>query len=135
MAASDVYKRQELQVRRSEDAGKTWGKPIVLAKYKHIFSGGGVTVDGTSGDILVFAERYKWPTNPPPPTVYRSSDHGRTWKVQETVIHPSKNGERLTMHMAEHGITLQRGPNKGRLIRPARYYGKTGDRRENFPKM
>ena len=70
---------EELQVRRSEDAGKTWGKPIVLAKYKHIFSGGGVTVDGTSGDILVFAERYKWPVNPPPPTVYRSSDHGRTW--------------------------------------------------------
>ena len=126
---------EELQVRRSEDAGKTWGKPIVLAKYKHIFSGGGVTVDETSGDILVFAERYKWPANPPPPTVYRSSNHGRTWKTQETVIHPSKNGERLTMHMAEHGITLQRGPHKGRLIRPARYYGKTGDRRENFPKM
>ena len=46
---------EEFQVRRSEDAGKTWGKPIVLGKYKHIFSGGGVTVDGTSGDILVFA--------------------------------------------------------------------------------
>ena len=126
---------EALQVRRSEDGGKTWGGPVTLGKYKHLFSGGGVTVDETSGDIFVFAEKYHWPKNPPPPTVYRSSDHGRTWKIQETVIHPMKSGARLTMHMAEHGITLQRGKHKGRLIRPARYYGKTGDRRENFPKM
>ena len=126
---------EALQVRRSEDGGKTWGAPIILGKYKHIFSGGGVTVDEASGGIFVFAEKYRWPVNPPPPTVYRSGDHGKTWQVQETVIYPAKNGHRLTMHMAEHGITLRRGKHKGRLLRPARFYGKTGDRRENFPKM
>ena len=31
---------EALQVRRSEDGGKTWGAPIILGKYKHIFSGG-----------------------------------------------------------------------------------------------
>ncbi|MFP6631148.1 MAG: sialidase family protein, partial [Planctomycetota bacterium] len=63
---------EALQVRRSEDGGKTWGVPIILGKYKHIFSGGGVTVDESSGGIFVFAEKYRWPANPPPPTVYQS---------------------------------------------------------------
>ena len=45
---------EALQVRRSEDGGKTWGSPIILGKYKHLFSGGGVTVDETSGDIYLF---------------------------------------------------------------------------------
>ena len=77
-----------LQVRRSEDGGKTWGAPIILGKYKHIFSGGGVTVDEASGSIFVFAEKYRWPVNPPPPTVYQSGDHGKTWQVQElSLIH------------------------------------------------
>ena len=123
-----------LQVRRSEDGGKTWGDPIILGKYKHLFSGGGVTVDETSGDIFMFAEKYEWPRTPPPPTIYRSKDHGKTWQVQETVIHPAKNGDRPTMHMAEHGITLRHGKHKGRLLRPARFYGPT-DTRKYLPTM
>ena len=47
-----------LQVRRSEDGGKSWGDPITLGKYKHLFSGGGVTVDETSGQIFTFFEKY-----------------------------------------------------------------------------
>jgi sialidase-1 len=34
------------------------------------------------------------------------------------------------MHMNEHGITLRRGEHAGRLLRPARYYGKKNDRAE-----
>ena len=123
-----------LQVRRSEDGGKTWGDPIALGKYKHLFSGGGVTVDETSGDIFMFSEKYEWPRTPPPPTIYRSKDHGKTWQVQETVIHPAKNGDRPTMHMAEHGITLRHGKHKGRLLRPARFYG-PADTRKYLPTM
>ncbi len=120
---------EALQVRRSEDGGKTWGDPITVGKYKHMFSGGGVTVDETSGNIFVFGEKYEWPKTPPPPTLYRSKDHGKTWQVQETMIRPAKNGDRPTMHMAEHGITLRHGKHKGRLLRPARFYGPADSRK------
>lgn len=123
-----------LQVRRSEDGGKTWDAPITLAKYKHMFSGGGVTVDANSGHIFMFSEKYEWPKTPPPPTIYRSKDHGKTWQIHKTVIHPAKNGERPTMHMAEHGITLRYGKHKGRLLRPARFYG-LADTRKYLPSM
>ena len=55
-------------------------------------------------------------------TVYRSTDHGKTWQPQETVVHPDRNGNVPSMHMAEHGITLRHGEQKGRLLRPARWY-------------
>jgi len=35
------------------------------------------------------------------------------------------------MHMAEHGITLRYGKHKGRLLRPARYYG-VADRQDIY---
>ena len=82
----------------------------------------------------MFSEKYEWPRTPPPPTIYRSKDHGKTWQVQETVIHPAKNGDRPTMHMAEHGITLRHGKHKGRLLRPARFYG-PADTRKYLPAM
>ena len=123
-----------LQVRRSEDGGKSWADPITLGKYKHLFSGGGVTVDETSGQIFTFVEKYEWPKTPPPPTIFCSRDHGKTWRSQETVIDPAKNGDRPTMHMAEHGITLRHGKHKGRLLRPARFYG-PADTRQYLPTM
>ena len=124
--------KKGLQVRRSKDGGKTWSKPITIANPG--WQGGGLTVDETSGDILAFVEHWHWPKTPPPPTVYRSTNHGKTWKVQKTVIHPDKNGNVPSMHMAEHGITLVHGKHKGRLLRPARWYA-GGDRRSNYNKM
>jgi len=110
--------RSSLSVRRSEDGGETWGAPINVGLGIH---SGGVAVDETSGDVLVFVEE----RHPPAPlTVYRSKDSGKTWHVQKTTIRPDTNGNIPSLHMNEHGITLLHGTHAGRLIRPARHYGK-----------
>ncbi|MDP6544301.1 MAG: sialidase family protein [Phycisphaerae bacterium] len=126
--------KKGLQVRRSEDGGKTWGKPITIANPG--WQGGGLTVDETSGNILAFAEsKYIGFYRDAKLTVYRSGDHGKTWKAQAgTVIGKDKNGIVPAMSMAGHGITLLRGKHKGRLLRPARNYA-GGDRRSEWHKM
>ncbi len=113
-----------VKVRRSEDGGETWGPDISVGKG---FMGGGAIVNETNGEILAFVEEH----HPPGPwTVYRSKDHGKTWSAMEAVIKPDSNGNLLSMHMNEHGITLRHGKHKGRLLRPARYYGKQNSREE-----
>ena len=118
-----TWGRTSLRVRRSEDGGETWGDTITVGRG---WQAGGAIVDETSGDVLVFIED-KHP--PAPLTVYRSKDSGRTWAAQKTAIRPDANGNVPSMHMNEHGITLRRGKHAGRLIRPARHYGKSYDRK------
>lgn len=109
---------KKVLVRRSEDAGATWGD--VMEIREGIFAGG-LTVDEISGDILLFLEE----KHPPAPLhVYRSKDDGRTWTEQPVTIHPNSLGHVAAMSMNEHGITLRRGKFKGRLIRPSRWYGR-----------
>ncbi|MBE7502850.1 MAG: exo-alpha-sialidase [Verrucomicrobiales bacterium] len=105
-----------VQVRRSEDGGQTWSDAIPVGQG---FMGGGVTVDERAGTILAFVE-----TGHPPAAlqVYRSTDHGKTWQPQPTVVHPDERGNVPSMHMNEHGLTLRRGPHAGRLLRPSRWY-------------
>ena len=110
------------QVRRSEDGGKTWGEPITIAKPG---SQGGMTVDETSGDILAFTATNRF--------LYRSTDHGRTWEIQDTVVHADKNGNIPEMPMAEHGVTLRHGQHKGRLLRTARWIAGS-DEPTNWPR-
>ena len=109
---------RHVALRRSENGGETWGKEIVIAAPG--FQGGGTLVDETTGDILAFVEE----RHPPAPlTVYRSQDHGRTWKAQaDTVVKPDRLGNVPSMHMNEHGITLRHGRHRGRLLRAARWY-------------
>ena len=116
-----------IKVRRSEDGGRTWGKEITIAKAG--FHGGGVTVDEKSGDILTFGEAHHPPSQV---TVYRSTDHGKTWKAQKTVIAEDSKGNVPSMHMNEHGITLRHGRHKGRLLRPSRWYA-AGNQRSEWP--
>ncbi len=113
-----------VRVRRSEDGGKTWGAEIVVAKPG--FYGGGMTVDEKTGSIFTFVE-----TQHPPAKIliYRSDDHGKTWKVQKTNIAADKNGNQPSMHMNEHGITLRHSKFAGRLIRPSRWYAGKNDRK------
>ena len=108
---------KHFRVRRSEDGGSMWGPEITIANPG--FQGGGTTVDETTGDILAFMEE----DHPISPLhLYRSRDHGITWKEEEVTIHPNGLGHIPSMHMNEHGITLQFGKFAGRLIRPTRYY-------------
>ena len=111
-----------VKVRRSEDAGETWGEDILIAKG---FMGGGVTVNETNGDILAFVEE-RHPVAPW--AVHRSQDNGKTWAKMEVEVKPDKNGNIPSMHMNEHGITLRRGKHAGRLIRPTRNYAGKNDR-------
>ena len=113
-----------VSVRRSEDGGKTWGPEIAVTNG---INSGGLTVDEMSGDVLLFVED----KHPPAPLhMFRSADHGMSWKEEETAIKPDVNGNVPSMCMNEHGITLRRGEHRGRLLRPARYYGKQNSRSE-----
>ena len=122
-----VWGNDGVVVRRSEDGGGSWGGAITVAKAG--YNGGGTTVDGNSGDILVFAEERQPPA---PLTVYRSQDDGRSWYAQSTIIEKDKDGNSPSMHMNEHGITLRHGKYAGRLVRPSRHYA-AGNRREEWP--
>lgn len=114
-----------IRSRRSEDGGKTWDDEVIIAKSG--IHGGGTTVDETTGDILVFVEAQ----HPPAPiTVYRSQDDGKSWQSEASTILPDSEGRMPSMHMNEHGITLQHGAHSGRLIRPSRHYG-AGNRPES----
>ena len=118
-----TWGRENYRVRRSEDGGATWGPEITVANPG--FQGGGTIVDETTGDILVFVEA----GHPIAPlTLYRSRDHGKTWRAEETTILPNSKGHIPSMHMNEAGITLRRGRYAGRLIRPTRYYAGGNDR-------
>jgi len=112
----------QVRVRRSEDGGKRWGPEIRLGSG---LNAGGLTVDENSGHVLAFMEEQ----HPPAPlTVLRSNDHGKTWREQDTVIHPDGNGNVPSMCMNEHGITLRHGKHKGRLLRPSRWYAGKNER-------
>ena len=120
-----------VHVRRSEDAGETWGPPIFVAAGIH---GGGLTVDGRSGAILAFVES-KHP--PAEKLVFRSEDDGKTWAQVLATFEPDCRGNQPDLHMNEHGITLSNPKFAGRLLRAARQYagenyGDNGSE-ENWP--
>lgn len=116
-----VWGNDGVVVRRSEDGGKTWGPVISVANQG--YHGGGTTVDADLGDILIFVEERQPPA---PLTVYRSQDDGKVWLPQATTIEKDAHGNTPSMHMNEHGVTLQYGAHQGRLIRASRYYGPNG---------
>ncbi|MCU0797493.1 MAG: glycoside hydrolase [Akkermansiaceae bacterium] len=116
----------QVDIRRSEDGGKTWSAATRIAKG---FSISGLTVDEISGDVLAFMED----AHPPAPLhLYRSKDHGKTWEAQDFTLHPNSFGHTPAMHMNDKGITLRHGRFKGRLLVPSRWYGRTNYPREFF---
>ena len=114
---------EHFRIRRSEDGGYKWDPEITIANPG--FHGGGTIVDENTGDILVFVEEGH-PVSPL--TVYRSTDHGKSWSIEPVKILPNSKGHIPSMHMNEHGITLKSGQFEGRLLRPTRYYGEGNDR-------
>jgi len=116
---------KSLVVRRSEDGGETWGPEIPVGAGIHA---GGATVDDVTGDILFFGHPEHPPgdSSPAPRRMYRSADTGKRWRAEEAVFNEDSRGFLPSLHMAEHGITLQRGVHSGRLLRPARIYSPDG---------
>ena len=123
-----------VDVKRSADGGKTWGDPVLVGervdigadmsddgRYKGDHVGfselGNVTVDESSGDILVTACGLK-----PSGSIYRSRDHGKTWTTEKVTIKPDRNGWLGTSYCCDPGITLRYGENKGRLLLPAQVF-------------
>jgi len=120
------YKKQ---LRRSEDGGKSWGEiigvPITISDSNMI-------VDEGTGNIMSVR---MWSGTD---TVFRSTDHGKTWTEKQTVIkldklteHFAKTGSKkrvtqaapnksgtyfLHANASEAGITLRHGKHKGRLL-------------------
>jgi len=118
-----TFGSSKVGARRSEDGGATWGEEIIICDPG--FQTGGLTVDETSGDIIAFVED----RHPPAPIkIFRSKDHGKSWKQQETRIGVDSEGNLPSMHMNDHGITLRHGKHKGRLVRPSRWYAGKNDR-------
>ncbi len=115
---------KDFRIRRSLNGGKTWEPPRTLANPG--FHGGGTIVDENTGDVFVFIEEGH-PISPL--KVFRSSDIGLSWNEVDIKIIPNSMGHIPSMHMNEHGITIQNGKYKGRLIRPTRYYGGGNDRK------
>ena len=91
-------------MKRSEDGGQTWSKPIVVGKRVKInadmsvdvrYCGehvgwselANVTIDEHTGDIMVFAAGLK-----PAEVLYRICDHGKTWSTRKIVIKADING-------------------------------------------
>lgn len=126
-----TWGRYNYRVRRSEDGGVSWGEEIHIASGEAWVHGGGVTVDEQTGDILVFIHEGDH-TGSDQIIAYRSTDDGRTWQHQDITIYPDLYGNMPTGHMAEHGITLQHIQQRGRLLRPARYFGR-GNVRDHWP--
>ncbi len=138
-----------VKVRRSEDGGETWGGEIEVGKRvkidgdmsddgryrgEHVgwSSLGNVIVDENTGDIMVFATSLKAAQ-----ILYRSRDHGKTWKTEKTVIKPDVNGWVCATMGCESGITLRYGKKKGRLLMPTRVfvgYLNKGKNRKYFDK-
>jgi sialidase-1 len=117
-----TFGQQGYQTRRSSDGGKTWEKEVHVTPQG--LSGGGVTVDELTGDILAFTED----GHPPAPLrMWRSRDEGRSWEEEAITVHADQLGNLPAAHMNEKGITLTRGPHKGRLIRPSRVYAGGND--------
>jgi len=126
-----------VEVKRSTDGGKTWGKPIEVGKRVRIdgdMSDGGRrrgphvgwsqmgthVVDENTGDIMVFATSFKAAQ-----ILYRSKDHGKTWKTEKTVIKPDVNGWISAPYdSCDPGVTLRYGKKKGRMLVTSRVFVK-----------
>ncbi|MDC0066240.1 MAG: exo-alpha-sialidase [Verrucomicrobiales bacterium] len=122
-----------VSMKRSVDGGKTWTKESKVGNMIKVdgdmsddgrypnnnWTGlGNVMVDEVTGDIMVFMTTLKTAQK-----LFRSKDHGKTWKMEETQIKAGKDGwTPATNGACDPGVTIKNGPKKGRLLMPARVF-------------
>lgn len=115
-------------LRRSEDAGETWGDIIGIDV---VHSDSNLIVDERTGDILILR---MWNGED---RLLRSTDHGQTWKEERIKILPNETMQQLAAtgakvrgtkdanepgtyflhaNASEAGVTLRHGDHWGRLI-------------------
>lgn len=135
----DKRKNSKIFVKRSEDGGETWsdhqliGKRIDLdwkalgigpydgsgwGKDKHHAHAtlGTSIIDESTGEIMLFITALY-----PAPYMYKSRDHGKTWKLEKIKFGKDLNGFMPIPNAAcDSGINIKHGPNKGRLLVPSR---------------
>lgn len=124
-----AVRNNKKHLRRSEDGGQSWGE-IIDVSITH--SDSNMIVDENTGDIMSVR---MWSGTD---TVFRSTDHGKTWTTDAVTIKPNELMKRLAetgekkrvtkgagdksgtyfMHAnaSEAGVTLRHGEHKGRLL-------------------
>ncbi|NLS95724.1 MAG: exo-alpha-sialidase [Planctomycetaceae bacterium] len=116
-----AFARSGRLMRWSEDGGETFSPAMEVGHD----AGGSAIVDTNTGDVMVVESRKGH--------LWRSKDHGRTWKREAIVVKPNPMGHGgpgnvpVSTTCSESGITLQFGEHKGRLIMPARIQPPKGD--------
>ncbi len=115
------------RLRRSVDGGKTWSDIIEMGD----IGMGAAVVDENTGDVLalLYHEQGRGYGSKfhPVSKIYRSQDHGVTWTIEDVVLHPDAWGRIGVTQGSESGITLRRGPHRGRLLAAARVFGLEGE--------
>jgi sialidase-1 len=122
-----------ITVKRSGDGGVTWSEEAKVGDMIQVDGDmsddgrypnnnwtnlGNVMVDETTGDIMVFLTTLKTAQK-----LFRSTDHGKTWELEEATIKPGKDGWMpATNGACDPGVTIKYGAKKGRLLMPARVF-------------
>jgi len=136
-----VKDKPELDVvgfKRSEDGGATWSDIKVIGKnikldsealgigpydgsrrgFERIYGYaqlGSNVVDENTGEMMFFMTSLH-----PASQMYKSQDHGKTWKLEDIVIKKDHKGFLPVPNGAtDPGVTIKHGPHKGRLLVPA----------------
>jgi sialidase-1 len=128
-----------IYVKRSEDGGATWSDRQFIGKHVELdwkalgigpYDGKGwgrdkgfryaslgtSVVDENTGEIMFFMTALH-----PAPYMYKSRDHGKTWKLEKIELKEDSRGFLPSPNPAcDPGITIKHGPHKGRLLAPSR---------------
>jgi sialidase-1 len=134
----DDFAPQELVCRRSEDGGKTWGPEISIrrdAERKHCMFNGCIVEDAETGKLILhFLE---FPASQGPqwfPNVFfsrggghcqtESTDDGKTWSdpILQIPVANADGWKGASSLNNNHGVQLQHGPHRGRLVMNARVF-------------
>ena len=137
----DKRKGSNVYVKRSEDGGATWsdhqlvgpridldwkalgigpydGKGWGSDKHHAHASLGTCIVDESTGEIMFFMTALH-----PAPSMYKSRDHGKTWKLEKIELKKDSRGFLPVPNAAcDPGINIKHGPHKGRLLVPSRVF-------------